>query len=154
MSARLRGALAASLFALAACTTVANEAAPDPAAALDEPVFRCRVQPVLVRQCSYLACHGNAGSALRVYSPGKLRAVAPTSIDELGAALSDAEQHANFLSAAGFAFNTAPDDNFLLRKPLASAAGGYEHLGGAIFGRGSTDYDNVHAWLAGEAACP
>src|SRR5262245_57286831 len=94
--------LAIFTIAIAACSDVVNEAAANPADGLDEGVFRCKAQPVLVRQCSYLACHGNAGTALRVYSPGKLRATPPTNADDANLPLTEAEQHANFQSAAGF----------------------------------------------------
>src|SRR6187549_2004371 len=89
---------------LCACSAVENEPLPSPAAALSEPVFRCNVEPVLVRQCSYSACHGIANAALRVYSPGKLRATAPADIDAAIAPLSETEHHANFESAAAFSF--------------------------------------------------
>ena len=89
---------------MCACTEVANEAVENPASTLDETVFRCNVEPILARQCSYTACHGNPGSPLRVYSPGKLRANPPATIDEAIAPLSEAERHANFESAAGFKY--------------------------------------------------
>src|SRR5271154_5093147 len=85
----------ACVLALASCNTVTNSPAPDPTMAVDETVFRCNVQPILVRQCSYNACHGNAGSPFRVYSPGKLRASPPATIDDAIAVLTDDEQHAN-----------------------------------------------------------
>jgi hypothetical protein len=146
----------AALLVLAACSSVDNSAVTDPALALSEPVFRCKVEPILIRQCSYNACHGIAGTALRVYSPGKLRATPANTIDELIAALTDAEHHANFESAAGFSFGlTSVDDNFLLRKPLAASAGGYEHFGGPIFGSAADmDYQTIRGWLVGQGACP
>jgi hypothetical protein len=146
----------AALLALAACSSVDNAAVTDPALALSEQVFRCKVEPILIRQCSYNACHGIAGTALRVYSPGKLRASPAGTIDELIAALTDAEHHANFESAAGFSFGlTSVDDNFLLRKPLAPRAGGYEHAGGAIFtSAADMQYQTIRTWLAGQGACP
>ncbi len=143
------------ILGAAACSAVENATVTDPAAALSEPVFRCNVQPILVKQCSYNACHGIAGTALRVYSPGKLRAMPAADIDALIAPLTDDEQHANFESASGFAFGTTSvDDNFLLRKPLAAADGGYEHAGGAIFPSGSDpQLGTIRAWLLGTGAC-
>lgn len=139
----------------AACSVVANEPAPNPAASLDETVFRCNVEPILVKQCSYTACHGIAGTALRVYSPGKLRATRPASLSEMIMPLSDGEQHANFESAAGFAFGIAAvDDNWLLRKPLPAREGGYEHEGGAIYSGGNDpQYGAIRAWLVGNGVC-
>ena len=143
------------LFALAACTDVENAPAPDPAKALDETVFKCNVEPILVRECSYNGCHGQAQAALRVYSPGKLRATPPQKLDDAIVALTDAEHHANFLSAAGFAFGgVLPDDNFLVRKPLPSSDGGFAHFGGAIYnGTHDPNYVAIHDWLSGTGAC-
>jgi hypothetical protein len=149
-------ALAAGLVA---CSPVSNDTSGDPALLLDEAVFRCNVQPVLAKYCSYNACHGidkAEGPALRVYTPGKLRADPPANYAALIAPLTDPEQHANFESAAGFSWNvTTVEDNFLLRKPLPSSYGGYEHQGGAIFnGVADPNYAAIHDWLAGKGKCP
>ena len=97
--------------------------APSPTAivALDEPTFKCTVEPILIRDCSYQACHGNAGFALRVYSIGKLRATEPATLDELTAPLTVDERHANFQSAVAFTYGgVSSADNLLIRKPLPS----------------------------------
>ena len=80
----------------------------------------------------------------------------PADLNALVAPLTTDEHHANFESAAGFAWNTATvDDNFLLRKPLPAAAGGYEHHGGAVWSSTSDgNYIAVHDWLAGTGKCP
>jgi hypothetical protein len=151
-----RAALGVVLGALGACAAVDDPPAPVPSMGLDEAVFRCKVEPVLARQCSYSACHGLAGSPFRVYSPGKLRATVPADIDAAIAPLTAAEHHANYLSATGFKF-AAPDpiDNLLLRKPLAPTAGGYAHGGGAIFpGTDNAEWMAIHDWLAGTGKCP
>jgi hypothetical protein len=137
------------------CSDVTNESVADPAASLDETVFRCNVEPILARQCSYNGCHGNAGAAFRVYTPGKLRASPPASLDDQIMPLTTAEEHANFESASGFAYGlTAVEDNFLLRKPLPATAGGYEHKGGAIYaGKSDAQYAAIDAWLSGTGAC-
>jgi hypothetical protein len=138
-----------------ACSVVQNEPAANPAAALSETVFRCNVEPILVKQCSYNACHGIVGASFRVYSPGKLRSAVPADIDGAIAPLTDQEHHANYQSAAGFQFGiTAVDDNWLLRKPLPSRDGGYEHAGGAIWtGGGDPQYGAIRAWLTNTGAC-
>ena len=150
-----RGIGLATLVAAAACSGVQNEPATNPSSSLDESVFRCNVEPVLVRQCSYTGCHGIAGAAFRVYSPGKLRASPPANIDEATQPLTDAEQHANFESAAGFSFGlTNVADDFLLRKPLPSIYGGYEHKGGAIWASPSDpQYVAILAWLSSTGVC-
>ena len=151
-----RAALGVTLSALSACAAVDDPPAPVPSMGLDEAVFRCKVQPILARQCSYSACHGLAGSPFRVFSPGKLRATVPADIDAAIAPLTDAEQHANYLSATGFKFGAAdPIDNLLLRKPLPPTEGGYAHEGGAIFlGTGDAEWMTMHEWLAGTGKCP
>jgi hypothetical protein len=141
------------VLAVAACADVAN--APVAAPALDETVFRCKAEPVLVTQCSYNACHGQPESALRVYALGKLRAVPPADTSALSAPLSEAEHHANYLSAVGFStYGVAPVDNWLLRKPLPPGSGGYEHAGGAIYvGTGDSNYVALFQWLNGGGSC-
>ena len=150
-------ALCAVLLAPAlGCTDVTNAPEGAPSTGLDEAVFRCNVEPILARQCSYTACHGVAGAALRVYSPGKLRATEPQDLDHLTAELTHAEHHANFLSATGFHFAAAdPLDNLLVRKTIPSSDGGYAHEGGAIFP--TTDDPQllaIFAWLSGAGRCP
>ena len=139
---------------VAGCAAVDNAPAPDPAAKLSEMVFRCKVEPILARQCSYNACHGNPGSALRVYTPGKLRAAPAATIDDAIAPLTEAEHHANFESASGFSFATPADDNLLLRKPLPATSGGFAHKGGAIYvDANDSQYGAIRAWLTGQGAC-
>lgn len=147
------GGVAIAAAALGACT-VENEAVPDPATTLSEQVFACKVEPILIKQCSYSACHGIANTALRVYSPGKLRAKKPANIDEAIAPLTAAEHHANFESAAGFSFGTKPDDNLLLRKPLSPSKGGFAHAGGVIFKTNDdVQFSAIGAWLQGKGSC-
>lgn len=140
---------------LVACADVTNAPAADPSKTLNETAFKCGVEPVLVTQCSYNACHGKSESALRVYSLGKLRNPPATDSITSSAPLTPAEEHANFLSAAAFAtYNVAPADNWLLKKPLAAADGGFEHAGGAIFtGTGDPGYVAILKWLDGATSC-
>lgn len=144
------------IVTLFACTTVSNEAVPNPSGTLDETVFRCKVEPILARQCSYNACHGQADAPLRVYTPGKLRNKPAATIDDLIAPLTPDEEHANFESAAGFNFGiTDVDDNWLLRKPLVAAQGGYSHEGGAIWSGGDDpQYGTIRTWLLNQGKCP
>ncbi len=142
-------------LALTACTNLSNEAVQDPTTGLDETVFKCKVEPILVAQCSYNACHGNPQAALRVYSIGKLRAAPPMDLETAALPLTAAELHANYLSAAGFAaFTDLPANNWLLRKPLPPNDGGYEHQGGAIYtGPADPQYAAITQWLTGATSC-
>ena len=108
------------------------------------------------REHRALTAGGNAGSPLRVYTPGKLRMHEPATIDDAIAPLTPEEHHANFVSAAGFNYGiTEVDDNWLLRKPLPAADGGYDHVGGAIYlDRSEDQYVKIRAWLLGQGRCP
>jgi hypothetical protein len=148
-------AVSTCLLVLAAtgCTTVTNE--PAPSVSLDETVFKTKVERILVAQCSYVACHGNPGSALRVYAPGLLRAAPAANLSDAQAPLTADEEHAKFLSAAAFSTTAeTPADNWLLRKPLPSTFGGFEHKGGAIFkSPNDASYAAIYCWLTGATSC-
>ncbi len=136
---------AAVAVALCGCPT------PDPAGGLttasppdqflDYNQFVCAVEPVLIRRCSYLGCHGNADHALRIYSPGKLRLGDVSTRAARDAQLTSDEVERNFESASGLVYgssNTARTTPIisevpLLSKPLAARAGGAEHHGIGIF---------------------
>ena len=125
---------------------------------LDRSTFDRCIEPILIRNCSFNACHGNEGFALRVYSIGKLRAPGtPNTESARTDLLSMAEHDANYQSAIAFTFNgPAPDDNWLIRKPLPASAGGFEHVGGAIYtGTQDSCVQQIRAWLAGvQTDCP
>jgi hypothetical protein len=144
------------LGALAACSPVENAPAPGLVVALDEPAFRCSIEPILIRDCAYLACHGQAGSPLRLYSMGKLRLGDSSTLAARTAPITDGERHLNFLSAQAFAVSgVAPEDTWLVRKPMPSSAGGFAHLGGAIWsGRDDARVRLIQDWLGGGATCP
>jgi hypothetical protein len=127
-----------------------------PAALLDYNEFVCEVQPVLIRHCSFLACHGQANHALRVYSPGKLRldasAVTRSTRD---AKLSADEVMRNFESATGTVYAASPADRQalddrvpLLVKPARASVGGAEHHGVGIFPTFGHTLDDDPEWAA------
>ena len=112
-----------------------------PDAFLDYNAFVCNVEPVLVRRCSYLACHGNADHALRLYSPGKLRQTDDGTRDGRDARLTAAEVELNFESVSGLLYAASAAERMqadvqhipLLGKPLKASFGGAEHHGVGIF---------------------
>jgi len=131
-----------------------NLAQPDPGglAALDEPTFRCAVEPILQRECSYLGCHGREGMPLRLYGVGALRLEEGKTSAGRARPLSDGEQHANFLSALGQSFHTPAPRNQLVLKGLPSRAGGYAHVGGVIWsGLDDPRVQIILGWLSGQA---
>jgi len=108
---------------------------------LDYNFFVCSAQPVLIRRCSYLACHGNPQHAFRLYSAGKLRLTDDGTRNGRDSVLSAAEVDLNFQSATGLVATATPQERalpdvqkvLLLGKPLARRAGGAEHHGVGIF---------------------
>src|SRR5262249_9401514 len=119
-------------FSAGACT-VEQAPSPQSISTLDRGAFDRCIEPILVRNCSYTACHGNEGFALRVYSIGKLRAKGTANnLTALTALLTSEEHDANFRSAVALTYGRPfPEDNLLLRKPMPGSAGGFEHKGGA-----------------------
>lgn len=135
-----------------------------PAALLDYNRFVCGVQPVLIRRCSFSACHGNPLHALRIYSAGKLRLIPPTTRDARDATLTADEIERNFVSAAALSLAATADDRAnavlsrlpLLQKPLAARFGGSEHAGVGIFPvypaatpEEDPEYGALIDWIAG-----
>ena len=131
---------------------------------LDYNTYVCTVMPVLVKRCSYLACHGNELHALRIYSPGKLRLGNPTTRMARDALLSADEVELNFESASGIVLSSTPADRnppdvqkvLLLGKPLRASAGGAEHHGVGIFptypntdANKDPEFQALLAWVAG-----
>jgi hypothetical protein len=136
--------LAFAVVALAGCpapdpSTGLATTAP-PAQVLDYNDFVCKVQPVLVRHCSFIGCHGNPDHALRIYSPGKLRLVDTGKRADRDAKLTADEVMRNFESATGTVYAASPADRQapndhvpLLAKPARASVGGSEHHGVGIF---------------------
>ena len=149
-------AFALSLLVISCAAPNLVQSDPEALAALDEAAFRCNVQPILQRDCSYLGCHGREGMPLRLYGIGALRLDTKNTTASRAQALSDAELHANFLSAQGQSFHTPPERNQLVLKSLPSAAGGYAHVGGAIWsGMDDPRVQTLLQWLGGQGAdCP
>jgi hypothetical protein len=127
-------------------------------APLDEPYFRCEVQPVLAARCAFFACHGSATRPFRIYARNRLRFdVSPV---ERETPLTPGELVFNFESARAF----AGDDRrpaLLILKPLEEDDGGYLHVGATLYGRGDVfatpddpGYRRLAAWIGGAAAAP
>jgi hypothetical protein len=132
----------AFLLLLAGCPALDPSQGFDPnAQPLDYNYFICDAQPVLIRRCSYFACHGNPQHAFRLYSPGKLRLTDDGTRNTRDSQLSSDEVQANYQSAMGLVLSSTPEQRalpdvqhvLLLGKPLARRAGGSEHHGVGIF---------------------
>jgi hypothetical protein len=131
---------------------------------LDYNDYVCNVMPVLAKRCSYVACHGNADHALRVYSPGKLRLAPPTTRAARDSVMTADEVERNFESASGILLGTTAADRnppdvqrvLFLGKPLKASAGGAEHHGVGIFPafpytdpNKDPEFTALVAWVAG-----
>ena len=120
--------------ALAACDVEAGD--PERVSLGDVELFADFVQPYVQVECASLDCHGVAGRPLRLYSELGLRRapeLRPTPVTEAHepVALTPEELADNQLAFAGLSADAYPPSAQLaLRKPLAIAAGGFEHEGG------------------------
>jgi hypothetical protein len=139
-----------------------------PAQLLDYNEFVCEVQPVLIKRCSFLACHGNADHALRIFSPGKLRLVDSALATRAARddKLSADEVMRNFESATGTVYAAQPSDRQfpddrvpILVKPTRASFGGAEHHGVGIFPAypapdlsHDAEYAALAAWVGGKTA--
>ncbi len=130
-----RARLTAALVLLAACDGGGDR-------------FEDQVVPLLESRCLSAACHGvlpdaEAGGEYIDWSFFFVR------IDERGRVIDPAAARA---TALGRADTRVPALSTLLRKPLATEAGGQQHLGGVQFaGTGDDGYRVLHDWLAGES---
>ncbi len=156
----MRVVLGCSLLALVACAQ-RDLSAPAPLGQLDEPYFRCKVQPILVARCSFLACHGDPGRPYRLFARQQLRLGVPPR--DRGIALTEAETRANYSATLGFALQGLGEDAdpLLLSKPLDEDGGGLFHRGREMYrgpdvfaSRDDVDYRTLAAWVGGEKADP
>lgn len=152
------GVVAASSAALAAC----KGDAPAPLSGLDEAFYGCKVEPIVVKRCGMLACHGRAERFYRVFSRNRFRFdQEPMNRDAI---ITVEERRFNYEAALAMVDLGDPDRSFLLKKPLDRKGGGYYHGGELMFHLGdvflSTDdpeYKILSDWVHGakEAApCP
>jgi hypothetical protein len=111
-------------LAIGACQSDAwNGNAPMPDAAM----FQAEVYPVLMRDCSFNACHGAAARFFQVFGPGRTRL--DPRLDQ-GAPLEPLELQVSYERARSMLVsNGAVTTSLLLVKPLAEHAGGVGHGG-------------------------
>ncbi len=125
--------------ALASCLGDAN--APRDAEPLDEAFFRCQVQPVLTRNCSMFACHGNARRFFVLFGRNRLRLGGTEAMR--GSFLTDAERERNFAAASAMVVPGHPELSPLVMKPLDPSAGGWYHVGGDTPFHGGDPFTSV-----------
>jgi hypothetical protein len=151
--------LPATLLIAIACTQANVETDPPE---LDFAAFRCRVQPVLVKQCAAPACHGNGDRYFRLYARNRLR----FGVGDLERAspLTEAEVRANYDAARALVTGLgAAEDSMLVKKPLEEEAGGYYHGATQTFrtqgynvfvDQADPEYEIIRDWALGDVADP
>jgi hypothetical protein len=151
--------MAAGVVACATCACQNGLDAPAGAVDLDEPFFRCEVQPVLTKSCSTFKCHGDARRYFKIFARNRLRFGGGE--EERNATMREVERGFNFESARAFVDADFPEESLLLLEPLDEAAGGYYHGGAVIYGRGDVfqsrdeaDFVTLRDWIMGARAEP
>ncbi len=156
----IRGFLVASGVLLIAaqpgCQTVDTTSSLPP---LDEPFFRCQVEPVLMARCGFYPCHGSEQRPFVVYAPNRFRLEAES--PDLATPLTVEEMARNFDMSRAFAQDERLDGAWLLSKPLDVEAGGFYHVGKRLYqGRDvfttvdDVGYQQIAAWIGGATAEP
>lgn len=150
----------AGIVAVALCAGCAGDLDnPAELAPLDEPFFRCEVQPLMTRSCGAFACHGDGERYMRIFGRNRLRLDGDESTRN--ALMSDAERAHNFDAVRAYVDASSPADSLLLNKALDEDAGGYYHGGATEFDRGDVflstddpDYQTLLAWIEGATQDP
>lgn len=146
-----RAALVCAALACAACGELDAPVGP---AELDPHFFRCEVEPVLIKSCGQLACHGNPERFFRIFGRNRLRYGLPP--EKRNEPLGEGESKHNLASAAAYVDREAPETSLLLVKPLDQKAGGSYHGGALELAQGDVylskeeaDYQALAAWTRG-----
>ncbi|MGE0791403.1 MAG: hypothetical protein AB7S26_37355 [Sandaracinaceae bacterium] len=100
-------------------------------AELDEAFFRCRVQPILTKNCGTFVCHGSGQRFFTLFGRNRLRACERMDgcEEERNAVLTPEERQHNFTAALTMVNYEYPLQSLLLVKPLELSAGGSFHQG-------------------------
>lgn len=99
----------------------------------DMTTFRDEAYPVLLRDCSFNACHGSAQRFFQIFGPNRARINPLTHHDEPAEPL---EVQVTYERTLSMLVTDGPVTNsLLLRKPLEERAGGMSHGGVDDFNR-------------------
>jgi hypothetical protein len=151
---RATGLFLCALIALTACGEDTSEFALQTP---DRLQFELEVYPVLLRDCGFNACHASSDRFFQVFGSGRARLLPATPTldlptpEEIGHAY---ERARSMIDAAD------PEQSLLLRKPLATAAGGTGHEGVDALGRNvyqsklEPGYLVLSRWVLGQPAVP
>lgn len=173
-SVQLCATLAVALAVVVGAAVVGGGCAVDnPLEPLPQPsfaYFACAVQPVLDRDCSNSACHGNVARGMQVLSPSRMRIASEYALARLAISEDDVESGIhppltgvevafNYEQSRGWATARSPNRPApILDMPLAVSAGGIYHTthGDVFASPDDAGFQVIAAWLRGatEAECP
>lgn len=134
-----------------ACTTgpATDLVVPD----ADAAVFKTQVYPILLRDCAFSTCHGNADRFFAVFGPGRARLDPKTGIYDPATptemALAYTRARSMLLGPDG------PESSLFLRKPIPTDEGGAGHKGDDAWGRSvyasvqDARYTTLFRWATG-----
>ena len=112
----------------------------------DPQRFALEIQPLLGARCADVGCHGNPTRPFSVYAPRRYRLdPAATFLDQ---PLTSEELRRNLIqTTAQLAGLDRAETSALLRKPLAPATGGSDHVGGSQFlDPSDAEYQQLRLW--------
>jgi hypothetical protein len=121
----------------------------------DRATFEMEVYPVLLRDCAFHACHGSTERFLQVFGPGRGRIA--LDLKPLDPAAPIEIQH-SYDRARSMIDANRPEQSLLLKKPLATEAGGSGHEGTDELGRNvyrakiDPGYAALQRWVLGTPA--
>lgn len=148
-----------SLIALGLCFAAVGCQEEQPRWQLSEattssPLWREGAYPVLMRDCSFFACHGSTDRLFQIWGPKRARLSDASMLDkEAERVLINDEIQATFDMALGFIDINDPGNSLLLRKGLDPQAGGTGHLALDKYGRNvyrsaaSPGYVDLAKWV-------
>lgn len=136
---------------LCACSV---DPAPLQVANPDMQRFANEAYPVLLRDCGFAACHGATDRFFRIYGPGRTRLPAELAFTDPPTAEEIQQSYDRTRSMIDV---KRPALSLLLRKPLATKAGGAGHKGDDSLGRNvylsasDPNFQTLRAWVLGQA---
>lgn len=146
------------LLALSCVATgCGSEQAPLQLSVPDRARFDAEVYPVLLRDCGFNACHGSSERFFQVFGPGRARL--PMVMDPLQEAVPE-ELAYSYERARSMIDSSDPEQSLLLRKPLATSAGGSGHEGADRLGRNvyqtkmEAGYVVLASWVLSQTTVP
>lgn len=146
---------ALTLSIVASLGACANESTALVVSTPDRMQFEREVYPVLLRDCGFHACHGSTDRFLQVFGPGRGRIA--LEIKPFDPAAPSEIEHSYNRARSMIDVNHLAQ-SLMLRKPLATKAGGSGHEGADELGRNvyqsplEPGYAAISRWVLGQTS--